>query len=209
MPLTRRTFLVGGGAFLAILLAAIVVLAVFSKEAAAASPSDIEVSPSCGRITIKNRATVTAKVGLAVLGSDVQNATPVRDVLITVLQKLIPACSWPPPVAVTQCPDAADCPTNPVFAGLSLFGAPVDEVTWIEVVAQLGDLTWGEAKSMGVLDFAPAPGTGADSRALQAGLALLAALGWGPDVDRGVVLEGAVGQSALEPEPVGESMEPA
>jgi hypothetical protein len=141
---------------------------------AVASPSDLEVSPSCGRITIKDRATLTAKVGLAVLTIAPADDTQLRDLFIQVMQKIAPQCSWPPPVAVGPCEDLTNCATNPMFAGLALFGAPKDEISWIEIVGGLGEVTWGDAKNAGVLDFAPAPG--GSSQALAAGVAFMDAL---------------------------------
>jgi len=139
-------------------------LYVGTASASPASPSDLEVSPDCSRVTIKSRAGITAKVGLAVWAESPKPETRVVDLFAAVLRRLIPQCAWPP-VGET------------VFAGLTAFRAPVDAVTWDEVVAQVGELTWAEAKSMGALDFSPVGGV--SSQQLAAGVALLAALGWG------------------------------
>jgi hypothetical protein len=145
-------------------VAAATAIYVGTASASPAAASDLEVSRDCSRLTVKSRAGLTAKVGLAVWAESPKPETRVIDLLAAVLKRLVPQCAWPPP-------------GDTVFAGLSEFRAPVEAVTWDELVEKVGELTWGEAKSMGALDFAPVGG--ASPPQLAAGVALLAALGWG------------------------------
>lgn len=132
----------------------------FTSTAAAkpATASELDVSPDCSRIEVKDKAKIVARVGAVVVGMFPSDDTPLLDVVLKVLGTLVPQCSWPPAEGL-----------DPEF--ISKDGA----AKWSQVLAIASSMTWGQAKAQ-LGNFDMATPVGANPQEIAAGLTIVAAL---------------------------------
>lgn len=128
---------------------------------AAAKPaeaSELEVAPDCSTIVVKDKARIVARVGAIVVKALPSDDTPLLDLVVQVLNTLVPQCTWPPPEGL-----------DPEFS------SPDGSAKWSTVLPLISSMTWGEARAkLGSLDMATP--SGASPVEIAAGLTVVAAL---------------------------------